>query len=106
MLEKTIIQKALIEIIEERVHKVAWEKAKTDEFYIKCVNESINAFDLLSESLTTDKQRELLDNLESALNFVESLMQGYAYRQGLQDSQMIHRELSEFGVSVTKESVS
>lgn len=104
MSRNTIVQKALGNIMDERIQKVASIKAETDEFYTECDKERRVAFNLLSESLT-DKQRDLLDDLESAWNFVEGLMQEYAYRQGLQDSQMIHRELSEFGISVTNESV-
>jgi len=29
----------------------------------------------------------------------------YAYRQGLEDSQMIHNELSKYGISVAKDGV-
>lgn len=106
MSRETIVKKALGNIMDERIGKVACIKAETDEFYIKCDNERNDAFDSLSESLTTDEQRRLLDDLESAWNFVEGLMWEYVYRQGLQDSQMIHKELSEFGISVTKESIS
>ncbi|MET3657828.1 hypothetical protein [Sporosarcina psychrophila] len=102
MLKKTAVQKALGELMEDRINKVAWNKALDDEFYVESDNERNIALELLSESMTTDRQRHLLNNLESAWHFVEGLMQEYAYRQGLQDSQMIHEELREFGVFVTK----
>lgn len=105
MLRETIVQKAFGDIMDERIHKVASNKAETDEFYNKANEERNVAFDFLNESLTTERQRNLLNDLESAWNFVEGLMQEFAYRQGLQDSQMIHKELSELGISVTKESI-
>lgn len=102
---KTIIEKAFIEIMEERVFQVAFEKANKDSLYIEYDNERRIVFHSLSESLTTDRQRDLLNDLEYAWNFVERIMQEYAYRQGLQDSQMIHQELNAFGIDVTKESM-
>lgn len=104
MSEKNVVQRALTDISVERVN-VAWHKAKQNELYIEADKRQTIAFQLLSESLTTDRQKQLLYDLESAWNFVEGLMQEFAYRQGLQDSQMIHRELSDFGISVTKESL-
>lgn len=105
MHNKTIVEKAFIEIMEERVFQVAFEKANKDDLYIEYENERKNAFRSLSESLTNDRQRYLLNDLEYAWNFVERITQEYAYRQGLQDSQMIHKELNAFGIDVTKESM-
>lgn len=102
MYQKTAVQKALDKLMEDRICKVAQNKALANELYLESDNERNIAFELLSESLTTDRQKHLLNNLESAWHFVEGLMQEYAYRQGLQDSQMIHDELREFGVFVTK----
>lgn len=104
MLKKTVVQKAFMEIIAERVHKVAWNKAKQDDRYVEAEKQKQTAFQLLNESLT-DKQQRLLDDLEFAWNYVDNINEEFAYRQGLQDSQMIHKELSEFGISVAKESV-
>lgn len=103
MLEKTAVQYALTEIIEERVQKVAWNKAKQDKIYIEANKKQTIALQLLNESITTDRQRHLLDDLESAWNFAEGIMQEYAYRQGIRDSRMIHRELKEFGIFVAEE---
>lgn len=75
--------------MDDRIGKVACIKAESDEFYIKYNNERNAAFDFLNESLTTDRQRNLLNDLESSWHWVEGLMQEYAYRQGLQGSQMI-----------------
>ncbi|WP_374964644.1 hypothetical protein [Lysinibacillus sp. RS5] len=105
MHNQTIVQKAFIKIMEERVFQVAFEKANEDKLYIEYDNERRMTFELLNESLTTDRQRYLLNNLEYAWNFVERIMQEYAYRQGLQDSQMIHKEMNNFGIDVTKESM-
>ncbi|GEM_PF-6423374 len=105
MQNQTIVQKAFIEIMEERVFQVAFEKANKDKLYIEYDNERKAAFKSLSESLTTDRQRYLLNDLEYVWNFVERITQEYAYRQGLQDSQMVHKELNAFGIDVTKESM-
>jgi uncharacterized protein (DUF2164 family) len=105
MQNQTIVQKAFIKIMEERVFQVAFEKANKDKLYIEYDNERRMVFELLRESLTTDRQRNLLNDLEYTWNFVERIMQEYAYRQGLQDSQMIHKELNTFGIDVTNESM-
>ncbi|MGE7114399.1 hypothetical protein [Lysinibacillus sp. NPDC047702] len=102
---QTIVQKAFILIMEERVFQVAWEKANKDKLYIKYNKARSSALELLSESLTTDKQKYLLNDLENTWNFMDRIVQEYAYRQGLQDSQMIHKELNTFGIDVTRESI-
>jgi len=105
MHNQTIVQQAFIKIMEERVFKVAWEKAKTDELYVQTNNEKEITMELLRSSLTNDKQKSLLDDLESAWAFAERIKIEYVYRQGLQDSQMIHKELNTYGINVTKESL-
>lgn len=105
MQNQTIVQQAFIKIMEDRIFNVAWEKAKADEKYIESENKRSITFDLLSESLTTDRQKYLLNELEATWELAERFMQEYVYRQGLQDSQMIHRELNSFGIDVTKESM-
>ncbi|QDQ01181.1 hypothetical protein FOH38_12355 [Lysinibacillus fusiformis] len=105
MQNQTIVQKAFIKIMEERVFQVAWEKAKADELYVKAIKEKEIAIDLLRDSLKNGKQKNLLDDLESVWEFVDRVMQEYAYRQGLQDSQMIHKELNTYGIDVSKESM-
>ena len=105
MQNQTIVQQAFIKIMEDRIFNVAWEKAKKDEKYIESENKRNITFDLLSESLTTDRQKYLLNELEATWELAERFMQEYVYRQGLQDSQMIHRELNSFGIDVTKESM-
>lgn len=62
-------------------------------------------FDLLSESLNTDRQKHLLLELEVIWELTERFMQEYVYQQGIQNSQMIHKELHSFGIDVTKESM-
>lgn len=104
MQNQTIVQQAFIKIMEERIN-VAWEKAKVDELYAKTNKEKEIVLDLLRDLLTTDKQKYLLNDLESAWGFSDCIMQEYTYRQGLQDSQMIHKELNSFGIDVTKESM-
>ena len=105
MHKQSIVQQAFIKIMEERVFQVAWEKVKKDKLYIEYNNERRTALKLLNESLTTDRQKYLLNDLENTWNFVERIIQEYAYRQGLQDSQMVHKELNNFGIDVTRESV-
>jgi len=105
MQNQTIVQQAFIKIMEDRIFNVAWEKAKADELYAKTNKEKEIILDLLRDLLTTDKQKYLLNDLESAWGFSDRIMQEYAYRQGLQDSQMIHKELNSFGIDVTKESI-
>lgn len=102
---KTTVQKAIQLIIEERAQGVAWEKAKEDKVFVNASSKCSIILELLSESLTTDNQRHLLRELESVWNLAELVMQEYIYRQGLEDSQMVHKELSELGISVTKESL-
>ena len=101
----TIVQEAFIKIMEDRIFKAAWEKAKKDERYIESENKRNNVFELLSKSLNTDKQKHLLLELEAIWELTERFMQEYVYRQGIQDSQMIHKELHSFGIDVTKESL-
>ena len=105
MQNQTIVQEAFTKIMEDRIFKVAWEKAKKDERYIESENKRIIVFDLLSKSLSTDKQKHLLLELEAIWELTERFMQEYVYRQGIQDSQMIHKELHSFGIDVTKESL-
>jgi len=105
MQNQTIVQEAFTKIMEDRIFKVAWEKAKKDERYIESENKRIIVFDLLSKSLNTDKQKHLLLELEAIWELTERFMQEYVYRQGIQDSQMIHKELHSFGIDVTNESL-
>lgn len=100
---KTTIQNAFGEIIDDRIRKVAWEKAQNDELYIKSNEEYIATYNLLKDSLTTAEQQRLLSKFDSSITLVESIMQDYAYCQGLEDSRMIHEELSKFGISVMKD---
>ncbi|WP_025114453.1 hypothetical protein [Lysinibacillus fusiformis] len=105
MQNQTIVQQAFIKIMEDRIFNVAWEAAKKDEKYIESENKRSITLDLLSESLTTDRQKYLLSELEATWELAERFMQEYVYRQGLQDSRMIHKELNSFGIDVTKESM-
>lgn len=100
---KTVVEKAFKDIVENRVYKVAYEKAQMDELFVKSDEERNASFNLLNESLTTEDQKHHLSELESLWKFVEGLMQEYAYRQGLEDSQMLHEELSGYGISVKGE---
>ncbi|WP_042472791.1 hypothetical protein [Bacillus ndiopicus] len=104
MENQTIIQKAFGKIVDERVFEIAWRKAELNKECIECDNKRRITFELLSESLTSDRQKYLLEELEGAFHLLESIRLEYAYRQGLQDSQMIHRELAACGISVTKDS--
>lgn len=103
MHNQTIIQPAFAKIIDERVFQVAWEKAKLDKKYVELEEKRINILEILNESLTTERQKQFLYELEAAWEFTERFMQEYAYRQGLQDSRMIHKELYSFGIHVLTE---
>ncbi|MGE7114564.1 hypothetical protein [Lysinibacillus sp. NPDC047702] len=46
----------------------------------------------------TDEQRALLNELDTALRLTEAIFLEYAYRQGIEDSQMIHRGIDTFGI--------
>lgn len=105
MQNQTIVQQAFTKIMEDRILKVAWEKAKQDEKYIVSENKRSITLELLSESLNTDRQKHLLLELEAIWELTERFMQEYVYRQGIQDSQMIHKELHSFGIDVTNESL-
>lgn len=106
MEKQSIVQQAFIKIMDERIFQIAWNKAKTDDLYVKTNKEKEYLIEELRNSLLTKEQKILLDELESAWGFEERIFKEYAYRQGLQDSQMIHKELNSFGIDVTKESMS
>lgn len=103
MIKRTVVEKAFIGIMEERIHQMAREKAMSDPEYISVDGKKSSIFELLRDSLTTEKQKRLLDDLEGAWTYAGGLMQEFAYRQGIEDSHMIHKELSKLGISVTKE---
>lgn len=104
MLRKNIFQEALSLIVEERVHKVAANKAQQDPTYQKLDDECSTLLKLLSAALTTEEQRLLLSRLEENWNAAEDLMREYAYRQGIEDSAMLHQELRRFGIQTIIES--
>lgn len=99
-----IIKKAFINVIfAERVHQVAFEKSKNNLEFCTAEEDSSRSFSQLKESLTTEEQKELLLELESAWNKMYGIFLEYSYCQGLADSQMIHKELEKYGISVVKE---
>lgn len=101
-MEKNVFQEALSVIVEERVNKVAANKAQKDSTYQKLEDECSTLLKMLGESLTTEEQRVLLNRLEENWNAAEDLMREYAYRQGIEDSAMLHQELRRFGVLLEK----
>jgi hypothetical protein len=104
MVEKTAVERAFIGLMEERIHQVAREKAMNDPEYASADGRKSSIFERLRDSLTTEKQRSLLDDLEGAWTYAGGLMQEFAYRQGIEDSPMIHNELKKFGISVSNDS--
>ncbi|MED4174569.1 hypothetical protein P4631_19405 [Halalkalibacterium halodurans] len=103
MMKKTAVERAFIGLMEERIHQVAREKAMNDPEYTSADEKKSSLFECLRDSLTTEKQRSLLDDLEGAWTYTGGLMQEFAYRQGIKDSPMIHNELQKFGISVKSE---
>ncbi|WP_138091054.1 hypothetical protein [Halalkalibacterium halodurans] len=103
-MKKTVIEKAFICIMEERIHQVAREKAANDPEYTSADVKRTTAFNQLRDALTTKTQRTLLDDLEGAWIFTGALLQEFAYRQGIEDSFMIHQELKKFGILIDERS--
>lgn len=81
------------EIIDERIHKVAYNKCINDPEYKSAHSKAIALMDRLRNVLSNEEQMKLLNELESALYIVESFFLEYAYHQGLEDSQMIYKEM-------------
>lgn len=102
MSEKNIFQQMFSTLVEDRANKEVLHKALENPIYLKVQDESSGLLKLLREKLTTDEQRILLDKLESLWNSEEDILREYAYRQGIQDSVMLHHELQEFGFSVAR----
>ncbi|WP_338651283.1 hypothetical protein [Lysinibacillus sp. Y5S-8] len=96
------IETAFKEILEEQIHEVAYRKCINDPEYQIANTNAITLMDMLKRVLSNDEQRKLLDELESAMFIVESFFLEYSYRQGLQDSKLIHKELNSFGIDVMK----
>lgn len=61
------------EIIDERIHKVAFGKCVNDPEYQSAHSKTIALMDRLREVLSHEEQRNLLNELESALYIVESI---------------------------------
>ncbi|GIN69611.1 hypothetical protein J14TS2_00860 [Bacillus sp. J14TS2] len=102
---KDVIQKAFIDIVFfERVHRVAYKKVMADSEYRTVDEVSDQLFSQLKESLS-EEQKKLLLELETAWSSKYLIFLEYCYRQGLADSQMIHKELEKFGISVVKENL-
>ncbi|MBP3041644.1 hypothetical protein J9303_19570 [Bacillaceae bacterium Marseille-Q3522] len=98
-----VVQKAFDTISAERVHQIAYRKTAADPGYIAARERAEAVFDELKDSLGEETQKKLLFELETAFNDKDSFLIEYAYRQGLEDSTMIHKELSKLGISIAKE---
>ncbi|TPE68202.1 hypothetical protein [Halalkalibacterium halodurans] len=59
-------ERAFISLMEKRIHQVAREKAMNDPEYASADGKKSSIFERLRDSLTTEKQRSLLDDLEGA----------------------------------------
>lgn len=96
-----IIQKAFINVVfAERVHQIAFERSKDDMEFRTAEEESLRTYSQLKESLTTEEQKNLLSELESAWNKMYGVFLEYSYCQGLADSKMIHKALDKYGILV------
>lgn len=102
MQDTNIMKRALDVVIEERVCNIAWKKAANDVAYKEAEKKRDGLFRALNDALTSDAQRVLLDELENTWNNVEGLMYEFVYRQGIEDSPKIHKELIDFGVCLSK----
>ncbi|MBS4207389.1 hypothetical protein [Bacillus sp. FJAT-50079] len=106
MVTNNFIQKAFSEVIfAERVHQVAFKKCNNDPEYHAASEEVGRLLRQLEETLSTETQSELLNDLESAWGYMYSFLLEYSYCQGLEDSPFIHNELKKYGVSMIKENV-
>jgi len=105
MFERNVVKRAFDEIFNERVHQVAYKKCTDDPEHYEAKIKATGLFKLLMDSLESEKQQDLLRDLECEWNLSGSVFLEYAYRQGLEDSQMIHNELSKYGISVAKDGV-
>jgi hypothetical protein len=102
MIEKTV-QRAFDQIITERLNEVVFRKVRANLEYREANTRALELFDKLMNSLQTEEQKELLYDLEEAWNLAESYFIEYSYRQGLEDSPMIHREFNKaLGISVAE----
>lgn len=100
---KETVKDAFEVILLDRAHTEAFRNAQKDPEYYNARTAADGVFHLLSEALTTEEQKTLLDKLESAWNYADSILLDYVYRQGLKDSDMLDMELSKYGLSVKKE---
>ncbi|MBP3040784.1 hypothetical protein J9303_14935 [Bacillaceae bacterium Marseille-Q3522] len=98
----SFVQKAFEQITADRVHHVAFMKTSEDPEYIAAANKSEELYDQLADSLN-DSQKALLSDLDDAWNYKNSFFIEYVYRQGLEDSPIITKELRKYGISITKE---
>src|SRR5690606_15618180 len=99
--EKNVIQKAFQEVIfAERIHQIAYNKCTNDPEY-KTANLQVSTLlTQLDSALCDDHQKELLRDLESSWHHMYSYFLEYSYCQGIKDSEMLHQELSKYGISV------
>ncbi|KRG14727.1 hypothetical protein ACA30_09740 [Virgibacillus soli] len=99
-----IIRKAFVNVVFfERVHQVAFKKVMADSEYRKAEEASSHLFSQLEKSLSTEEQKELLLELESAWDSKYGIFLEHSYCQGIADSPMIHKQLKKYGISVVKE---
>lgn len=73
-------------IIEKRVEGEAFEKLKQNPKFDKTEKWIDESFESLKATFHTEKQGEMLLELEEAWNSQKALYLEYAYRQGLEDS--------------------
>ncbi|MFJ6210620.1 hypothetical protein [Lysinibacillus sp. NPDC092081] len=88
------IKVAFDEILDEQIHQIAYRKCINDHEYRIANTKAITLMDMLKRALSNDEQRIILNDLENAFYIAESIFLEYCYRQGIEDSQMIHKKLS------------
>lgn len=90
------IENVFDELMDERIHQIAYKKCINDFEYLNANKEAVALMEILRNSLVTDEQRALLNELDTAFRLTEAIFLEFAYRQGLEDSQMIHKGFETF----------
>src|SRR5690606_8891754 len=105
-MSNNVVQKAFNEVVfAERIHQIAYSKCANDPEYQAAQSELTTLLAKLEDTLSTNQQKELLHDLESAYNNMYSYFLEYSYLQGIKDSKMLHKELKKYGFSIVEENL-
>jgi len=105
-MSNNVVQKAFNEVVfAERIHQIAYSKCADDPEYQAAHSELTTLLAKLEDTLSTNQQKELLHDLESAYNNMYSYFLEYSYLQGIKDSKMLHKELKKYGFSIVEENL-